>query len=71
VQSLKEEVDAVSKDVERAERSYDLNRAAELKCARIRFTRTRPCAHICVVALLTRAFLIFACARYFSAGTAR
>ena len=32
-QALKEEVDAVSKDVERAERSYDLNRAAELKCA--------------------------------------
>lgn len=31
-QTLKEEVDAVSKDVERAERSYDLNRAAELKC---------------------------------------
>ncbi len=31
IQSLKEEVDAVSKDVERAERSYDLNRAAELK----------------------------------------
>ena len=32
IQTLKEEVDAVSKDVERAERSYDLNRAAELKC---------------------------------------
>ena len=32
IQALKEEVDAVSKDVERAERSYDLNRAAELKC---------------------------------------
>ena len=31
IQALKEEVDAVSKDVERAERSYDLNRAAELK----------------------------------------
>ena len=31
IQTLKEEVDAVSRDVERAERSYDLNRAAELK----------------------------------------
>jgi len=31
IQALKEEVDAVSRDVERAERSYDLNRAAELK----------------------------------------
>ena len=31
IASIKEEVDAVSKDVERAERSYDLNRAAELK----------------------------------------
>lgn len=27
------QVDAVQKDVERAERTYDLNRAAELKCA--------------------------------------
>ena len=31
IAALKEEVDAVSRDVERAERSYDLNRAAELK----------------------------------------
>ena len=31
IQALKAEVDAVSKEVERAERSYDLNRAAELK----------------------------------------
>ena len=31
MQALKNEVDAVSKEVERAERSYDLNRAAELK----------------------------------------
>ena len=31
IQALKEEVDAVSKEVERAERSYDLTRAAELK----------------------------------------